>query len=220
MTSVTARHVSFSRVVSGPWCIALGATALQPGGRSQVMTSLEHYVTITRAISLTVPLGLPIISVPCIEITKRAPRSVSRAPRARARDADEEEHEDGNDEEERVKRTHRSSPPVHQRYIAAIYRSLLVNETPHDQKESRDSVKLASWISPCTLRCTPPRVLLSRNYTHDSHFRPSSAARTSWVTRFRVSATWNEVSTLSQAASRVRSDLNIATCLRRRSRKV
>jgi len=49
---------------------------------------------------------------------------------------------------------------------------------------------------------------------------PARRVRTSWVTRFQLSAIWNEVLALSQAASRVRSDLNIATCLRRRSRKV
>lgn len=134
MTSVTARHVSFSRLVLG---IALSATTLQPGGRSQVMTSLEHYVTITRAISLTVPFDLPIISVPCIEITKRAPRSVSRVPRARARDADEEEHEEGT-----AKRSGESSgPPIESTCspaIAAI--SIATCQRNASRSGSRDSV--------------------------------------------------------------------------------
>ena len=132
---------------------------MQPGGRSQVMTSLEHYVTITRAISLTVSFGLPIISVPCIEITKRAPRSVSRVPRARARDADEEEHEEGT-----AKRSESSGPPIESTCSPAIadgYQSLFVNETPHDQN-SRDSVKFASWIPPCTLRYSSTSTTLAR----------------------------------------------------------
>lgn len=84
---MTARHVSLppsrslsTRVVLG---IALGAIALQPDERSQVTASLEHQVTTARA---RYPRG-PSRSSDYFRTThrnhQRAPRSVSRAARAR-----------------------------------------------------------------------------------------------------------------------------------------
>lgn len=146
---------------------------MQLSGRSQVMTSLEHYVTITRAISLTVSFDLPIISVSCIEITKRAPRSVSRVPRARARRG-RGGTRGGNGEEKRVKWT---TDRVHlftsdrcdiNRYLSMKRLTIRIPGIPSNLPRGYHRV----------LSGTPPRVLLSRDYTHDSHFRPSSAART------------------------------------------
>lgn len=59
--------------------------ASQVENRASDDEASTHYVTTARAVSLAIPFCLPIISVPRIEITKRAPRSVSRASGARAR---------------------------------------------------------------------------------------------------------------------------------------
>lgn len=137
MTSVTARHVSFS--LSHTSRIALGATTLQLDGRSQVTTSLEHYVTriYARAVSSRSPSVYRLFPYRASKSPKRAPRSVSRAPRARAR-ATRTRRNTRRETAERSESSgpHRSSPPVHQRslrYRSLRYRSPLVDVTPRDQ---------------------------------------------------------------------------------------
>lgn len=171
---------------------------------------------------LAVPFGLPIISVPRIEITK-ASASLRFASSARARDADEEEHEEGNGGEERVEQ----APPIESTCSPAIVAISIVaipiaacrRNAP--RSDPGIPVGLASRILPRTPGYSFTSTTLARLHAR----RPLStfqrgAYETFWVTRFRLSATWNEVSALSEAAPRVRSGLNIATCLRRRSRKV
>jgi len=176
------------------------------------MTSLEHYVTIMRAISLVgVPFGLPIISVPRTPSERLAPFREFRA-RARARET-QWGTQGGNG---RSRTDHRSSSPVHQRSLR--YRSLFVDASrsnPGIPSDSSRGYAADSWV---LLHKYYSRAITRTTATFDL---PARRVRTSWVTRFRLFATWNEVSALSEAASRVRSDLNmIATCLRRRSRKV
>lgn len=202
--------------------IALGATTLQPGGRTQVTTSLEHYyVTTARAVSSQSPSVYRLFPYRASKSPKRAPRSVSRAPRAR--DADEEEHEEGNGGEERDEQ----APPIESTCSPAIVAISIVaipivacrRNAP--RSDPGIPVGLASRILPRTPGYSFTSTTLARLHAR----RPLStfqrgAYETFWVTRFRLSATWNEVSALSEAAPRVRSGLNIATCLRRRSRKV
>lgn len=109
---------------------------------------------------------------------------------------------------ERPRGASRAGPPVHLRYPCDIDHRLSMKR-PAIRSRNPGSY---SHLAPRTTSTT-----LARPATFDL---PARRVRTSWVTRFRLFATWNEVSALSEAVSRVRSDLNIATCLRRRSRKV
>lgn len=81
-------------------------------------------------------------------------------------------------------RSEPSGPPIESTCSPAIAIAISIAAsstlgTPRDQIRPDPGIPfgLASRIRR-VLSGTPPRVLLSRDYTHDGHFRPSSAART------------------------------------------
>lgn len=177
---MTARHVSSSRSRPvSPWALDCSAA---PGGRSYQGNDVKprsHYVTTARAVSLAVPFGLPIISVPRIEITRRARLAPFRVPRTRIRGRASSAR--------RERRVGASRAGVH--LFTSDRNARDTDRRAIEQKELEPPAirsrriprmpdpRLAEY-SPRTLPGALLRVrLLSRDYTHGGHFRPSSAAR-------------------------------------------